>query len=96
MKKKSILSLALAGVLTMGLMGCGSKDAADDKTIKIRAAVAINLCEHDIIDFDQDNIPTDVLVDLVQSIAYNIHTLYIEVGEIGRFDNIFNISQQWK
>mgnify|MGYP002538192700 CR=1 FL=1 len=35
MKKKSILSLALAGVLTMGLMGCGSKDAADDKTIKI-------------------------------------------------------------
>ena len=34
MKKKSILSLALAGVLTMGLMGCGSKDAADDKTIK--------------------------------------------------------------
>lgn len=68
----------------------------DDKTIKIRTAVAINLCEHDIIDFDQDNIPTDVLVDLVQSIAYNIHTLYIEVGEIGGYDNIFNISQQWK
>ena len=68
----------------------------DDKTIKIRTAVAINLCEHDILDFDQDNIPTDVLVDLVQSIAYNIHTIYIEVGEIGGYDNIFNISQQWK
>ena len=35
MKKKSILSLALAGVLTMGLIGCGSKNTADDKTIKI-------------------------------------------------------------
>lgn len=69
---------------------------SDDKTIKIRTAVAINLCEHDILDFDQDNIPTDVLVDLVQSIAYNIHTLYIEVGEIGGYDNIFNIPQQWK
>ena len=33
MKKKSILSLALAGVLTMGLIGCGSKNTADDKTI---------------------------------------------------------------
>ena len=69
---------------------------SDAKTIKIRTAVAINLCEHDILDFDQDNIPTDVLVDLVQSIAYNIHTIYIEVGEIGGYDNIFNISQQWK
>ena len=68
----------------------------DDKTIKIRTAVAINLCEHDILDFDQDNIPTDVLVDLVQSIAYNIHTIYIEVGEIGGYDNIFNISKQWE
>ena len=68
----------------------------DDKMIKIRTAVAINLCEHDIVDFDQDNLPTDVLIDLVQSIANNDHTLYIEVGEIGRYDNIFDISQLWK
>ena len=68
----------------------------DDKMIKIRTAVAINLGEHDILDFDQDNMPTDVLVDLMQSIADNNHTLYIEVGEIGGYDNIFNMSQQWK
>lgn len=35
MKRKSILSLALTGVLTMGLIGCGSKGTSDDKTIKI-------------------------------------------------------------
>lgn len=68
----------------------------DDKMIKIRTAVAVNLCEHDILDFDQDNMPTDVLVDFVQSIADNNHTLYIEVGEIDGYDNIFNNSQQWK
>ena len=68
----------------------------DDKMIKIRSAVAINLCEYDIVDFDQDNLPTDVLVDLVQSIADNNHTLYIEVGEIAGYDNIFNISKLWK
>lgn len=68
----------------------------DDKMIKIRTAVAINLCEHDIVNFDQDYLPTDVLIDLVQSIANNDHTLYIEVGEIGRYDNIFDISQLWK
>ena len=68
----------------------------DDKMIKIRSAVVINLCEHDIFEFDQDNLPTDVLVDLMQSIADNNHTLYIEVGEIGEYDNIFNISQLWK
>lgn len=48
----------------------------DDKMIKIRSAVAINLGEHDILYFDQDNMPTDVLVDLMQSIADNNHTLY--------------------
>ena len=68
----------------------------DDKMIKIRSAVAVNLCEYDIVDFDQDNMPTDVLVDLVQSISDNDHTLYLEVGEIGGYDNIFNISQLWK
>ncbi len=69
---------------------------SDDKQIKIRTAVAINLCEHDILVFDQDILPTDVLIDLIQSIADNNHTLYIEVGEIDRYDNIFNISQLWK
>ena len=69
---------------------------SDDKQIKIRTAVAINLCEHDILVFDQDILPTDVLIDLIQSIADNNHTLYIEVGEIDRYDNIFDISQLWK
>lgn len=69
---------------------------SDDKQIKIRTSVAINLCEHDILVFDQDILPTDVLIDLIQSIADNNHTLYIEVGEIDRYDNIFNISQLWK
>lgn len=69
---------------------------SDDKQIKIRTAVAINLCEHDILVFDQDILPTDVLIDLIQSISDNNHTLNIEVGEIDRYDNIFNISQLWK
>lgn len=34
MKRKSILSLVLLGVLSLGLIGCGSKES-DDKTIKI-------------------------------------------------------------
>lgn len=69
---------------------------SDDKQIKIRTAVAIDLSKYDIVDFDQDNIPSDVLTDLVQSIADNNHTLYIEVGEIDKYDNIFNHSQLWK
>ena len=69
---------------------------SDDKQIKIRTAVAIDLSKYDIVDFDQDNIPSDVLTDLVQSIADNNHTLYIEVGEIDKYDNIFNQSQLWK
>lgn len=68
----------------------------DDKMIKIRTAVAIDLSKYDIVDFDQDNMPSDVLTDLVQSIADNNHTLYIEVGEIDKYDNIFNHSQLWK
>lgn len=41
MKKKSILSVVLAGVVTLGLVGCGgtatsgSKDSKNDKVIKI-------------------------------------------------------------
>lgn len=36
MKRKSILSLVLTGVLTLGLIGCGAKSGAEDeKTIKI-------------------------------------------------------------
>ena len=69
---------------------------SDDKLIKIRTAVAIDLSKYDIVDFDQDNIPSDVLTDLLQSIADNNHTLYIEVGEIDKYDNIFNHSQLWK
>lgn len=69
---------------------------SDDKQIKIRTAVAINILNQDILDFNQDNIPTDVLLDLVESISSNDHTLYIEVGEINNYDNIFNFSQQWK
>ena len=69
---------------------------SDDKQIKIRTAVAIDLSKYDIVDFDQDNIPSDVLTDLVQSIADNNHTLYIEVGEIDKYDNIFNHSKLWK
>ena len=69
---------------------------SDDKQIKIRTAVAIDLSKYDIVDFDQDNIPSDVLTDLVQSIVDNNHTLYIEVGEIDKYDNIFNHSQLWK
>ena len=69
---------------------------SDDKQIKILTAVAIDLSKYDIVDFDQDNIPSDVLTDLVQSIADNNHTLYIEVGEIDKYDNIFNHSQLWK
>lgn len=68
----------------------------DDKMIKIRTAVAIDLSKYDIVDFDQDNMLSDVLTDLVQSIADNNHTLYIEVGEIDKYDNIFNHSQLWK
>lgn len=68
----------------------------DDKQIKILTAVAVNLCEHEVLNFDQDNMPTDVLLDLAQSLADNNHTLYIEVGEIDKYDNIFNISQLWK
>ena len=68
---------------------------SDDKQIKMRTAVAIDLSKYDIVDFDQDNIPSDVLTDLVQSIADNNHTLYIEVGEIDKDDNIFNQSQLW-
>ena len=68
----------------------------DDKMIKIRTAVAIDLSKYDIVDFDQDNMPSDVLTDLVQSIVDNNHTLYIEVGEIDKYDNIFNHSQLWK
>ena len=41
MKKRSILSIVLAGVLTLGLVGCGgantagTKDTKNDKVIKI-------------------------------------------------------------
>lgn len=35
MRKKSILSAALAGLLAFGLIGCGGTTASDDKVIKI-------------------------------------------------------------
>ena len=35
MRKKVILSLALSSILTIGFIGCGSKNIEDDKTIKI-------------------------------------------------------------
>lgn len=35
MKRKSIVSVLLAGVLAIGLIGCGNKGASEDKVIKI-------------------------------------------------------------
>lgn len=69
---------------------------SDDNQIKIRTAVSINLCKYDIIDFDQDNIPSEIAKDLFECLMESDHTLYIEVGTIDNYENIFNISNLWK
>lgn len=68
----------------------------DDNQIKTRVAITIDLSKYDMIDIDQDNLPAEVADELMQSLADNDHTVYIEVGAIKNNSNIFNISQLWK
>lgn len=68
----------------------------DDNQIKTRVAITIDLSKYDMIDVDLDNLPAEVADELMQSLADNDHTVYIEVGAIKKNSNIFNISQLWK
>lgn len=68
----------------------------DDNQIKIRTAVAIDVNKHSIMDFDQDNLSTDDVFDLFESIFGNEHTLYIQVGRIENYNNLINLPTLWQ
>lgn len=67
----------------------------DDRQIKIRTAISIDINAYRLLDFDQDKIPSDLCYDLLDSIANNDHTLYVQVGIIEDYSQIFNISTLW-
>lgn len=69
---------------------------SDDKQIKIRSAVAIDLGKLSIMDFDQDNLSTEDVYDLTEGILDNDHTLYIQVGRIEDYGKIFNQHLLWQ
>ena len=69
---------------------------SDDRQIKIRSAVAIDLSKLSIMDFDQDNLSTDDVFELSECILDNDHTLYIQVGRIEDYGNIFNQHLLWQ
>lgn len=68
----------------------------DDKQITIRSAASIDLSKHDMMVVDMDNIPTDIVYDWMNSLFENDHTVYIEVGTIATYNNLFNINNLWK
>lgn len=68
----------------------------DDRQIKIRSAVAIDLSRFSIMDFDQDTLSTEDVYDLSESILDNDHTLYIQVGRIEDYGKIFNQHLLWQ
>ncbi len=68
----------------------------DDKQITIRSAASIDLSKHDMMVVDMDNIPTDIVYDWMNSLFENDHTVYIEVGTITTYNNLFNINNLWK
>lgn len=69
---------------------------SDDRQIRIRSAVAIDLSKLSIMDFDQDTLSTEDVYDLSESILDNDHTLYIQVGRIKDYGKIFNQHLLWQ
>lgn len=69
---------------------------SDDRQIKIRSAVAIDLGKLNIMDFDQDNLSTEDVYDLSEGILDSDHTLYIQVGRIEDYGKIFNQHLLWQ
>lgn len=69
----------------------------DDRQIKARTAVAIDLNKIDFFVFDIDGtVEPDVTYDLMDCISDNDHTLLIEIGEIRTIKNLFKIDEIWK
>lgn len=69
---------------------------SDDRQIKIRSAVAIDISKLNIMDFDQDNLSTGDVYDLSEGILDSDHTLYIQVGRIEDYGKIFNQHLLWQ
>lgn len=67
----------------------------DDNQIKIRSTISIDLRKHDLSEFNQDMLSNDDLYDLMDSIYDNDHTVYILVGKIEDYNNIFSIHTLW-